>query len=152
MKIVYKNSKNFVYAYVLEFFHKYVNGKSINTSNSVYKFARLDSIKKEHIIGHLTIVCLALNLIKAMQFKLKKNYEKHNKISKNEKYNLDDLTLERIIYTLRKINITKADTNEDFYIPSFTRTILTDMLSDEYKISFSKQVIGGKRIKKAMSV
>ena len=48
MRIVYKKSTNYTFAYVQESFRKYVNGKSVNTSHNVYKFGRLDLLKEAH--------------------------------------------------------------------------------------------------------
>ena len=109
---------------------------------------------KDHIIGHLILVCLALNLLKILKYKLTKSYEKHNAscLKDEDKYSLDDLTLENIIITLRRLNVTKLYINQDAYVPSFKRTILTDMIAKEYEISFSKQVIKGDRIKKLISM
>lgn len=56
---------------------------------------------------------------------------------------MEDLSIERIIMTLRSLNVTKLDSDEDNYFPSFKRTILTDMIAKEFGISFSKQVIRG---------
>lgn len=105
---------------------------------------------REHIIGHFIIICLALNITKILQFKLKKSYQKHNDecLNEKDKYNMEDLSIERIIITLRKLEVTKLDADEDCYVPSFKRTILTDMIAKEFDISFSKQIIRGDRIQK----
>lgn len=100
---------------------------------------------KEHIIGHFVIVCLALNLLKIIQYKLKKQYKK-------EGLNIEELTLENIIETLKNINITKLNVKQDIYIPSVERTILTDALAKEFGISFTKQVIKGDRIAKLIAM
>ena len=67
-----------------------------------------------------------------------KQYNLEKEIVKDEdKYSLDNLTLENIIITLRRLNVTKLYINQDAYVPSFKRTIITDMIAKEYEISFA---------------
>lgn len=105
---------------------------------------------ENHIRGHLEIVCLAINVLRALHSDMYKAMDKTAEIGKldiNDKdYGL--LTIDNILTTLKEINLTKLNTAEEVFVPSFTRTKLTDTLGKTYGIVLSKSVIGEKTLKK----
>lgn len=50
--------------------------------------------------------------------------------------------------TLRTMNLTKLNTSEEVFVPSFTRTKLTDALGKTYGINLAKSLLTGKQLRK----
>ena len=105
---------------------------------------------EEHIKGHLEIVCLAINVLRLLHLDMYKAMGKTEDIGKLDDENPDYewLTLNTILDTLRGMNLTKLNVEEEIFVPSFTRTKLTDALGKTYGITLSKSLIRGKILKK----
>ena len=105
---------------------------------------------EEHIKGHLEIVCLAINVLRLLHLDMYKAMGKAEDIGKldDEDPDYDWLTLNTILDTLRGMNLTKLNVEEEIFVPSFTRTKLTDALGKTYGITLSKSLIKGKILKK----
>ena len=105
---------------------------------------------EEHIKGHLEIVCLAINVLRLLHLDMYKAMGKTEDIGKldNEDPDYEWLTLNTILDTLRGMNLTKLNVEEEIFVPSFTRTKLTDALGKTYGITLSKSLIRGKILKK----
>ena len=105
---------------------------------------------EEHIKGHLEIVCLAINVLRLLHLDMYKAMGKTEDIGKldDEDPDYEWLTLNTILDTLRGMNLTKLNVEEEIFIPSFTRTKLTDALGKTYGITLSKSLIRGKILKK----
>ena len=85
---------------------------------------------EEHIKGHLEIVCLAINVLRLLHLDMYKAMGKTEDIGKldDEDPDYEWLTLNTILDTLRGMNLTKLNVEEEIFVPSFTRTKLTDAL------------------------
>ena len=105
---------------------------------------------EEHIKGHLEIVCLAINVLRLLHLDMYKAMGKTEDIGKldDEDPDYEWLTLNTILDTLRGMNLTKLNVEEEIFVPSFTRTKLTDALGKTYGIILSKSLIRGKILKK----
>ena len=105
---------------------------------------------EEHIKGHLEIVCLAINVLRLLHLDMYKAMGKTEDIGKldDEDPDYEWLTLNTILDTLRGMNLTKLNVEEEIFVPSFTRTKLTDALGKTYGITLSKSLIRGKILKK----
>ena len=105
---------------------------------------------EEHIKGHLEIVCLAINVLRLLHLDMYKAMGKTEDIGKldDEDPDYEWLTLNTILDTLRGMNLTKLNVQEEIFVPSFTRTKLTDALGKTYGITLSKSLIRGKILKK----
>ena len=105
---------------------------------------------EEHIKGHLEIVCLAINVLRLLHLDMYKAMGKTEDIGKldDEDPDYEWLTLNKILDTLRDMNLTKLNAEEEIFVPSFTRTKLTDALGKTYGITLSKSLIRGKILKK----
>ena len=105
---------------------------------------------EEHIKGHLEIVCLAINVLRLLHLDMYKAMGKTEDIGKldDEDPDYERLTLNTILDTLRGMNLTKLNVEEEIFVPSFTRTKLTDALGKTYGITLSKSLIRGKILKK----
>ena len=105
---------------------------------------------EEHIKGHLEIVCLAINVLRLLHLDMYKAMGKTEDIGKldDEDPDYEWLTLNKILDTLRDMNLTKLNVEEEIFVPSFTRTKLTDALGKTYGITLSKSLIRGKILKK----
>lgn len=105
---------------------------------------------EEHIKGHLEIVCLAINVLRLLHLDMYKAMGKTEDIGKldDEDPDYEWLTLNKILDTLREMNLTKLNVEEEIFVPSFTRTKLTDALGKTYGITLSKSLIRGKILKK----
>ena len=105
---------------------------------------------EEHIKGHLEIVCLAINVLRLLHLDMYKAMGKTEDIGKldDEDPDYEWLTLNTILDTLRGMNLTKLNVEEEIFVPSFTRTKLTDALGKTYGIALSKSLIRGKILKK----
>ena len=105
---------------------------------------------EEHIKGHLEIVCLAINVLRLLHLDMYKAMGKTDDIGKldDEDPDYEWLTLNKILDTLRDMNLTKLNVEEEIFVPSFTRTKLTDALGKTYGITLSKSLIRGKILKK----
>ncbi len=105
---------------------------------------------EEHIKGHLEIVCLAINVLRLLHLDMYKAMGKTEDIGKldDEDPDYEWLTLNTILDTLRGMNLTKLNVEEEIFVPSFTRTKLTDALGRTYGITLSKSLIRGKILKK----
>ena len=105
---------------------------------------------EEHIKGHLEIVCLAINVLRLLHLDMYKAMGKTEDIGKldDEDPDYEWLTLNTILDTLRGMNLTKLNVEEEVFVPSFTRTKLTDALGKTYGITLSKSLIRGKILKK----
>ena len=105
---------------------------------------------EEHIKGHLEIVCLAINVLRLLHLDMYKAMGKTEDIGKldDEDPDYEWLTLNTILDTLRGMNLTKLNVEEEIFVPSFTRTKLTDALGKTYGITLSKSLIKGKILKK----
>lgn len=105
---------------------------------------------EEHIKGHLEIVCLAINVLRLLHLDMYKAMGKTEDIGKldDEDPDYEWLTLNTILDTLRGMNSTKLNVEEEIFVPSFTRTKLTDALGKTYGITLSKSLIRGKILKK----
>ena len=105
---------------------------------------------EEHIKGHLEIVCLAINILRLLHLDMYKAMGKTEDIGKldYEDPDYEWLTLNTILDTLRGMNLTKLNVEEEIFVPSFTRTKLTDALGKTYGITLSKSLIRGKILKK----
>ena len=105
---------------------------------------------EEHIKGHLEIVCLAINVLRLLHLDMYKAMGKTEDIGKldDEDPDYEWLTLNTILDTLRGMNLTKLNAEEEIFVPSFTRTKLTDALGKTYGITLSKSLIRGKILKK----
>ena len=105
---------------------------------------------EEHIKGHLEIVCLAINVLRLLHLDMYKAMGKTEEIGKldDEDPDYEWLTLNKILDTLRDMNLTKLNVEEEIFVPSFTRTKLTDALGKTYGITLSKSLIRGKILKK----
>lgn len=105
---------------------------------------------EEHIKGHLEIVCLATNVLRLLHLDMYKAMGKTEDIGKldDEDPDYEWLTLNTILDTLRGMNLTKLNVEEEIFVPSFTRTKLTDALGKTYGITLSKSLIRGKILKK----
>ena len=105
---------------------------------------------ENHIKGHLEIVCLAINVLRLLHLDMYKAMGKTEDIDKldDEDPDYEWLTLNKIIDTLRDMNLTKLNVEEEIFVPSFTRTKLTNALGKTYGITLSKLLIRGKILKK----
>ena len=105
---------------------------------------------EEHIKGHLEIVCLAINVLRLLHLDMYKAMGKTEDIGKldDEDPDYEWLTLNTILDTLRGMNLTKLNVEEEIFVPSFTRTKLTDALGKTYGIALSKSLIRGKILRK----
>ena len=105
---------------------------------------------EEHIKGHLEIVCLAINILRLLHLDMYKAMGKTEDIGKldDEDPDYEWITLNKILDTLRDMNLTKLNVEEEIFVPSFTRTKLTDALGKTYGITLSKSLIRGKILKK----
>ena len=105
---------------------------------------------EEHIKGHLEIACLAINVLRLLHLDMYKAMGKTEDIGilDDEDPDYEWLTLNKILDTLRDINLTKLNVEEEIFVPSFTRTKLTDALGKTYGITLSKSLIRGKILKK----
>lgn len=105
---------------------------------------------EEHIKGHLEIVCLAINVLRLLHLDMYKAMGKTEEIGKldDEDPDYEWLTLNKILDTLRDMNLTKLNVEEEIFVPSFARTKLTDALGKTYGITLSKSLIRGKILKK----
>lgn len=105
---------------------------------------------EEHIKGHLEIVCLAINILRLLHLDMYKAMGKTKDIGKldDEDPDYEWLTLNTILDTLRGMNLTKLNVEEEIFVPSFTRTKLTDALGKTYGITLSKSLIRGKILEK----
>lgn len=105
---------------------------------------------EEHIKGHLEIVCLAINVLRLLHLDMYKAMGKTEDIGKldDEDPDYEWLTLNTILDTLRGMNLAKLNVEEEIFVPSFTRTKLTDALGKTYGITLSKSLIRGKILKK----
>ena len=105
---------------------------------------------EEHIKGHLEIVCLAINVLRLLHLDMYKAMGKTEDIGKldDEDPDYEWLTLNTILDTLRGMNLIKLNVEEEIFVPSFTRTKLTDALGKTYGIALSKSLIRGKILKK----
>ena len=105
---------------------------------------------EEHIKGHLEIVCLAINVLRLLHLDMYKAMGKTEDIGKldDEDPDYEWLTLNTILDTLRGMNLTELNVEEEIFVPSFTRTKFTDALGKTYGITLSKSLIRGKILKK----
>lgn len=113
--------------------------------------ARPIFVKTEaHIKGHLEIVCLAINVLRSIHLDMYKAMGKTNDIGKLDTSDSDyeRLTIDKIMETLRSMNLTKLNTSEELFVPSFTRTKLTDALGKTYEINLAKSLLTGKHLRK----
>ena len=105
---------------------------------------------EEHIKGHLKIVCLKLNVLRLLHLDMYKVIGKTEDIEKLDDEDLDYewLTLNEILDTLRDINLMELKVEEEFFVPSLTRTKLKEKLRKTYEIALSKSLIRGKILRK----
>ena len=105
---------------------------------------------EEHIKKHLKIVCLKLNVLRLLHLDMYKVIGKTEDIERldNEDPNYEWLTLNKILDTLRDMNLMELNVEEEFFIPSFTRTKLKEALRKTYGTTLSKSLIRGKILKK----
>ena len=94
---------------------------------------------EEHIKGHLEIVFLAINVLRLLHLDMYKAMGKTEDIGKldDEDPDYEWLTLNTILDTLRGMSLTKLNVEEEIFVPSFTRTKLTDALGKTYGITLS---------------
>ena len=103
-----------------------------------------------HIKGHLEVVCLAINVLRILHLDMYKTMGKKEDIGKLDVSDSDyeRLTIDKIMETLRTMNLTKLNTSEEVFVPSFTRTKLTDALGKTYGINLAKSLLTGKQLRK----
>ena len=87
--------------------------------------------RDDRIIAHFTTCFLSLVLHRYLEKELKEKY-----------------TASEIIETLRNMNLTKATL--EGYIPSYTRTDLTDLLHETFDFRTDYEIIENKNIKKIL--
>ena len=105
---------------------------------------------EEHIKGHLKIVCLKLNVLRLFHLYMYKVIRKTEDIERldDEDPDYEWLTLNKILDTLRDMNLMELNVEEEIFLPSFTRTKLKEALRKTYEIALSKSLIKGKILKK----
>ena len=113
-------------------------------------FRTMKTNLNENIKGHLKIVCLKLNILGLLHLDMYKVIGKTEDIGKldDEDPDYEWLALNTILDTLRGMDLTKLNVEEEIFVPSFTRTKLTDALGKTYGITLSKSLIRGKILKK----
>ena len=92
---------------------------------------------EEHIKGHLKIVCLKLNVLRLFHLYMYKVIRKTEDIERLDDKDPDYewLTLNKILDTLRDMNLMELNVEEEIFVPSFTRTKLKEALRKTYEIA-----------------
>ena len=85
---------------------------------------------EEHIKKHLKIVYLKLNVLRLLHLDMYKVIGKTEDIEKldDEDPDYEWLTLNKILDTLRGMNLMELNAEEEIFVPSFTRTKLKEVL------------------------
>lgn len=105
--------------------------ESFRIMKSEFKARPVYLSRDDRIIAHFTTCFLSLVLHRYLEKELKEKY-----------------TASEIIETLRNMNLTKATL--EGYIPSYTRTDLTDLLHETFDFRTDYEIIENKNIKKIL--